>query len=130
MKPSHTLLAVVMVSAGTWSWYASRASLPSRTAPLPILDVTAAKGRSGLSITNRESELLTGCTVTLLERGRDDAWTAVIGLLEPMDTARIGWDEFHEHGAAMPAYIGLAVKRLTVQCQSHARTRRGAGLEF
>jgi hypothetical protein len=107
----------------------SRATPPIRD-ERPVLDVSAAKGATGISLTNREADTITDCTIVILERGRDDEWFLRVPRIKPMDTVRLSWVAFTAKGAPMPAYVGQSARYATVNCQSHTQTRRGAGLSF
>lgn len=111
----------------------SGASAPASTVrrpPLPVLDVTSGRGASGLRLTNREHEALTGCSVTLLELGRSEEWRAYVHAIESMATEAIAWSRFRHSSAEMPAYIGQNARHFTVSCSSHIKTRQSAGLSF
>ena len=96
-----------------------------------ILDVSGAKGSLGLTLTNRESDPVTDCTIAVLERGRPDEWYASVPRLGPMESASVPWGRFvATSGHQMPSYIGTSAKYFTVKCESHAATRQGAGLAF
>ena len=96
------------------------------------LEVSAAKGLLGLQVTNRETETLRRCDVTLLEKGRSDEWYAVIPRsLERLETASLAWSQFHAStGQVMPSYIGQTATSFTVSCLGSDEIRRSAGLAF
>jgi hypothetical protein len=101
------------------------------TPPKEVLQITGAKGGKGLSVTNRERTPLTQCTVTVLERGRDDEWSTTVPYIETMDTWRIDWTTFKaKTGQPMPAYIGVAAKYVTISCLNPSGKRLGGGLSF
>jgi hypothetical protein len=97
----------------------------------PTLDVSAARGRIGLALTNRSPDRVTDCTVTLLERGRSDEWIAQIAQLAPADTYTVRWSAFTSRtGQPMPVYLGPAAKHFTVACFGPDKSSRSAGLTF
>jgi hypothetical protein len=96
----------------------------------PSLDLSASKGRDGIALTNRSRELVTACTVRLLERGRDDEWTAIVPQLRVMDTVNMPWSAFSLRGAPLPPGIGPDAKHFTVSCVGPNNEPRSAGLAF
>ena len=109
----------------------SRILFGDKRTPEPRLEVSAAKGIFGLQVTNRETETLRRCDVTLREKGRPDEWYAVIpGSLERLETATLSWSQFHASGQSMPPYIGQNATSFTVSCLGSDETRRSAGLAF
>jgi hypothetical protein len=100
-------------------------------ADAPSLQVSATKGRNGISLTNRHQSAVTACRITLLERGRPDEWTATVERIESLETARIDWDNFRApSGHEMPPGIGPNAKHFTVACAGADNQRLTAGLAF
>lgn len=98
----------------------------------PTLNVSAARGVGGFTLTNRESNHIRSCEVTVLDRG-DDEWTAVWQqMLAPMQTTSIPWSAFTAKGQPMPPYVGRERKYFTVSCvvDNVSKERRSAGLSF
>lgn len=97
----------------------------------PLLQITAAKGSTGVSITSRESGGLNRCDVTLLDQGNAE-WVAVVpGTVSPSQTVSVGWSDFKASGQPMPGFIGRDRNNFIVSCfVEAANTRRSAGIHF
>lgn len=108
-----------------------RAISESARASARVLNISGAKGLLGITLTNRESDAIRNCRVTVLERGRPDEWTADwFGQLAPLESIRYDWSEFRQRGQQMPSYIGTNAKHFTVACLDANGTTRSAGLAF
>ena len=60
-----------------------QATSPARAKPTTVLDVSAGKGITGLSVTNREAFAISDCQLTALERGRPDEFVATVKEVSP-----------------------------------------------
>ena len=95
------------------------------------LAVLAAVAAVSMLITNRESEPLSGCEITLTEGSRSNAWSAAIPKLAPAESATVTWSEFRNTGGSeMPVDVGMKARYATVKCESHKDTRKGAAIAF
>ena len=118
------LALLIVIGLANWSSV-------KRPATVPNLEVTAAKGGTSMSLTNREHEPISDCKVTVLDVG-DAEWSAEAAeAIQPMQTININWSRFMAAGQAMPAYIGRDRKYFTVSCWlDNTKQRRSAGMSF
>ena len=125
-------VALFMIGATLVACFALMTSSNRTTPEAQVLEITAGKGLSGLTITNRERFTLTKCDVTLLERGRPDEWIAVVGSIASMETRSVGWGNFKHSsaGTPIPSYVAHNAKYFTVSCLDQNEKRRSAGLGF
>jgi hypothetical protein len=95
------------------------------------LAVSGARDPRGMVITNRESEPLSECVITITQGGRSNEWRAVVPKLAPAESATLTWSEFRKTGGSeMPAGVGTNARYATVRCESHKDTRKGAAIAF
>jgi hypothetical protein len=97
----------------------------------PLLQVTAAKGSQGMSITSLESTPISKCDLTLLDQGNAE-WVALGPVaLAPSQTALVVWSKFTANNQQMPAHIGQNRNNFIVSCfVETSNKRRSAGLRF
>ena len=94
-----------------------------------ILQVTAGKGTSRLSITNRESTPIESCEVRLLDQGEAEWRAFVPGTIAPSQTVEVAWSEFRANGQPMPSYIGQNRRNFIISC-AVGNEARSAGIAF
>ena len=103
---------------------------PTRMTQASVLQVSAGKGASRFSMTNREAAALHDCTVRLLDQGSAEWVASMTGPIEPSQTVHVAWSEFRSNGQSMPSYIGQNRGNLIVSCAGAGGTRRSAGVAF
>lgn len=124
-------LVALILGAVAFAAFLNAPSRPTRQRQSAQLNVTAAKGPLGFTLTNREAAPIHDCLVTTLERGRPDEWDAlVMGVIAPLESRAIEWQMFTQRGAPMPAYIGNTARHFTVSCQTQGGETLRAGLSF
>jgi len=71
-----------------------------------LLQVSAGRGATGITVTNHESSALRDC-VLRVEDSSKTTWTAAIDRdVDPSASVMVGWNDFRSNDQPMPGYIG------------------------
>ena len=94
-----------------------------------VLQLTAARGPSGLTVTNRERVPLKNCDATLLDQGNDE-WFAKLPDMRPSETVSVDWSAFRQNDQPLPSHIAMSRRNVIVSCRYDGTERRSAGVRF
>lgn len=128
-KPRRLKLILGAIVIGLVLAALATSTTPPTSSDAPLLQVSAGKGATGLTLTNRETVPVSECLVRLLDQG-DAEWIAgVKGPLDPSASQRVPWALFAQNGQPMPAYVGQNRNNFVVSCLVDGQPR-SAGIAF